>query len=225
MSKIDREAQCFYGISEVVLMENAGKAVAELVLEDFAHKLKNEKIAVLCGKGNNGGDGFVIARYLFNESPKAVVIYAPPATKIKKGPALTNYMIAKKMGIAIKPLSLFLKDVRKDRFTITVDALFGTGFKGVLEGVFSDLGEAVNSSKIKKRYAVDIPSGLDATTGKASRNSLAAAKTITFGLPKTGFYVQDGPFLSGKVIVKNICFPRRLLAPYLREKGNRAVEQ
>ncbi len=215
MSKIDRRAQSEFGIPEIVLMENAGRAVFDVILSSI-RSIKKQKIVVFCGKGNNGGDGFVVARYLANEDPAKLTVFTVDMTDIKLGPAYDNYNIVRNMGIDIKPL----KDLEEDEkqlkeYTISVDSIFGTGFKGELSGYYYELGKLVNRSKKMKRFAVDIPSGLDASTGKAAKNCFIAHKTITFGLPKKGFFAKDGPGVCGEVIVKNIGFPQSLLKPYM----------
>ena len=213
MSEIDRRAREEYGISETLLMKNAGRAVFDHIIADQG-PICTKKIAVFCGKGNNGGDGFVIARHLENESPGSTTIFAMDADGVKEGAANDNYVIAKEAGISIEPLERFLSDADcLEGYDIVVDALFGTGFRGELPEALSFAGKIINSSD-KPCYAVDVPSGLNATTGNASSNSLKAFKTITFGLPKTGFFAGDGPDICGEVIVVNIGFPEELLAEY-----------
>jgi len=209
MSEIDRKAREDYGIPEIVLMENAGRSVAECMLSDTG-PLQNERIAVFCGKGNNGGDGFVVARYLANESPEKLVVFVSDEKHIKEGSSSTNFHIIRRMGVSIAPLDFFLQDKHGEEFTVSVDSVFGTGFKGELPPEYAALGVKINASAMK-RYAVDVPSGLDATTGIASKNCLIADKTITFGLPKAGFYLEDGPSVCGQIIVRNIGFPKALL--------------
>ncbi|KJJ85376.1 carbohydrate kinase, YjeF-like protein [Candidatus Omnitrophus magneticus] len=208
MFEIERQAIDIYGIPTSVLMENAARCVAETILKDFRF-MKNERIAVLAGKGNNGGDGFAAARYLFNASPKSLTVFCPEASSIKSGTAKTNHDIIRKMGIEIKLLNEFLNEDIKN-FTICVDALFGIGFSGELLGDYALIGEKVNRSFLKC-YAVDVPSGLDASTGIASKNCLKSCKTITFGLAKTGFYSNDGPKVCGEILIKDIGFPKILL--------------
>ena len=214
MSEIDKRAQEEYGISAEDLMENAGKSVSEIVIKDAA-SMENENIAVFCGKGNNGGDGFVIARRLFRKNPKELIIFVFDQKKIKEGGAYNNYIKAKELGIKIKEVKDYIDDnrYRENYFTIGIDAVLGTGFSGKLRGFYNNLGKMINSSNFKM-YAVDIPSGLNATTGVASDNSLKAFKTVTFGLPKRGFFSEEGKNLCGEIIVKDIGFPEELLGEY-----------
>ncbi|MGD2279513.1 MAG: NAD(P)H-hydrate epimerase [Candidatus Omnitrophota bacterium] len=214
MSEIDRRAQEEYGIPQAVLMENAGRAVAEAILSETP-SIKDEKIACFCGKGNNGGDGFVLARLLAKELPARLTVYVSGAEKMKEGAARDNFLAAKEMKIEIKPFKDFLSPgTGPDEYTISVDAIFGTGFKGELPEEYKALGKALNASSLKK-YAVDIPSGLDSTTGIASEDCLRADKTITFGLSKQGFFLENGPKVCGEIIIRNVGFPEMLLNEYM----------
>jgi hydroxyethylthiazole kinase-like uncharacterized protein yjeF len=214
MAEIDKRSQEEYNIPQAVLMENAGQAVAEIVLSETL-SIKDEKIACFCGKGNNGGDGYVLARLLAKELPARLTVYAPDAEEIKRGAAYDNFLAAKELDIEIRPLEDFLSpEIGPGEYTISVDAIFGTGFKGELPEKYRALGKVLNASSLRK-YAVDIPSGLDSTTGVAAEGCLRADKTITFGLPKQGFYIEDGPIVCGEIIVKNVGFPEALLKEYM----------
>ncbi|MGB2601284.1 MAG: NAD(P)H-hydrate epimerase [Candidatus Omnitrophota bacterium] len=211
MAEIDRKAQEEYGIAQVDLMENAGRSVAEEILSDFG-SLREEKVAVLCGKGNNGGDGFVIARHLAEKEPQCLGVYITDPEGVRKGSALDNLQLIRGKKIDIRSMNEFVQE--EESFTLVIDAIFGTGFKGELTEELKRIAKKVTSSSARV-YAVDIPSGLNSTTGKASESSFKADKTVTFGLPKTGFYLEDGPALCGQIIVKDIGFPKVLLEEYL----------
>ena len=213
MSEIDRRAREEYGIAQAVLMENAGRSAAEEIAAGSS-SFEKERVALFCGKGNNGGDGFVIARYFADLKPAGLVVYATDPAGVRPGAALDNLNMIKKMGLDIRPVEDFIAPEVRDYPTIGVDALFGTGFRGQLPEACAAIGRKLNSSGVKV-YAVDVPSGLDATTGSAADNCIKALKTITFGLPKKGFYHNDGPGVCGEVVVKDIGFPRALLEPYL----------
>ncbi len=216
MSEIDRKAQEVYGIPQATLMENAGRSVAEEITKDLV-SLEKESIAIFVGKGNNGGDGFVAGRYLSEKTPRKLVIYTVSNEPPKSGAALKNFTKAKESGLIIRPVKDFLSLNENDiSFTIGIDAIFGTGFKGNLPTECESLGKKLNSSNIKI-YAVDIPSGLDATSGSAGENVPKAEITITFGLPKQGFFLKAGPNLCGEIITKDIGFPPKLLRPYLAD--------
>jgi NAD(P)H-hydrate epimerase len=213
MAEIDRRAQEEYGISQDVLMENAGLSVFETILSDTDF-ITDEKILIICGRGNNGGDGFVVARHLSEKSPPRLTVYASNPEKIKQGAASRNFQSIRDIGVEIRPAEDLIsgENILKE-YTISIDALFGTGFKGELPEEYSRLGEMLNSSGLK-RYAVDIPSGLDSQTGQVAKNCFKADKTITFGLPKKGFFLADGPKVCGEIIVKKIGFPETLLKEY-----------
>lgn len=213
MAEIDRRAQEEYGISQATLMENAGRSVAEVILSEDP-SIENERIAIICGKGNNGGDGFVIARLLAEKSPERLTVYVSDQEHIKQGAASGNFQAVLDMGIEMFPLKDLISEgkIAAD-YTIIVDALYGTGFKGEMPEEHSRIEAILNASN-PKRYAVDIPSGLDSTTGEAAKNCFKADKTITFGLPKKGFFSGNGPEVCGEIVVKDIGFPPSLLEEY-----------
>ncbi len=213
MAEIDERAQDEYGVSQELLMEHAGRSVAETLLSDSSD-IKNENILIFCGKGNNGGDGFVLARHLAEAGNNNIMIYVIDIENIKNGAACDNFLKIKEMGLDIRSLHDFevmSKEVLK--VTIVVDSIFGTGFKGELPDEITLIWEYFNAIDIK-RYAVDVPSGLNASTGEASKSCFRANRTISFGLPKKGFYLNDGPKVCGEVVVVDIGLPKELLAQY-----------
>ena len=139
-------------------------------------------------------------------------MYASDAENIREGAAKENYEKALELGLPIKRLEDFLEDVILPG-TVYIDAFFGTGFKGEIKGSYKDAIDVMNSLPAST-YAVDIPSGLNGTTGESSQTRVRASKTITFGLPKAGFFTGDGPGLCGEIIVERIGFPEKLLAEY-----------
>jgi len=213
MAEIDRRAQSEYGMPQSLLMENAGRSAAELIARDLS-PLKDEKVLVLCGKGNNGGDGFVIARYFAQLSPAKLTIYVTDLFNVRPGAALENLDKIKKMGLDIRPIEDLSASGGIGGFTVAVDALFGTGFRGELPENCRRAGEELRTSNIRT-YAIDVPSGLNATNGEAAEGCVEAFKTITFGLPKKGFYLNEGPRCCGEITVTDIGFPDALLEPYL----------
>ena len=213
MSEIDRKAQDEHGVAAAVLMENAGTVVAEHVISELS-SLKRKKIAIFCGKGNNGGDGFVIARHVEEEYPGSPVVFLIGELKNDGTCARDNYDMAIEAGVSMLPLTDFLSDETcREEFSALVDSIFGTGFHGELPLEVSQLGNIVNGLNIPC-YAVDVPSGLDATTGEGDKNCIKATQTITFGFPKTGFFKKDGPMVCGEIVVRNIGFPEELLDKY-----------
>jgi len=211
MRELDRKAIEEYKIPGIILMENAGRNVAEEVLKmlDDPHQAK---VAILCGKGNNGGDGFVVARHLHNHNISVgVFLVARISDILKDGDAGTNLQILLNMKIPlieifdIPGVNSSLKKL--NGYNILVDALFGTGLSGNVREPFKTLIGGVNSLN-KPIISVDIPSGLDCNTGKIIG---AATKTVTFAIAKKGFYLNDGPSYTGKVIVSDISIPRELI--------------
>ncbi len=180
-------------IPGIVLMENAGRSCAELV--KYQLKKANACVCIFCGTGNNGGDGFVIARHLINASMKVKVMICGDSSKIK-GDAKTNLDVLREMGQPVDELNLSDSnlDSRINIFTggvdIIVDAIFGTGLNGQLNEDYIRLIECINSQGTRI-LAVDIPSGLDCDTGHPLGASIKADWTITFAVMKKGF-VFDG---------------------------------
>lgn len=213
MSEIDRLAREEYGISQEYLMERAGSAVASTILHDNQTQ-KFSDVLVLCGKGNNGGDGFVTARLLYPEFGNRLRLYIPEPGSIKVGSSLMNFNRTQSIGIIPKELSSGLRelsDISKD--TLVVDALLGTGYHGAMVGEFGDIAEQVNSLGLRV-YSVDLPSGLDATTGDVLGKCFLAFKTITFALPKCGFYRGRGPSVCGEITIADIGIPEKLVKKF-----------
>ena len=210
MRQIDRKAQEVFGFPELLLMESAGRETAQLILEEF--RGKRETIAFFCGKGNNGGDGFVAARYLLQEIP--VVLFLIGEANDLKGPTKINFEILRRLHCPIHaiPQSQSLDEFlsRTAPLLLGVDALLGIGLKGEVREPYRGVIERMNAL-LCPFLAIDIPSGLCATTGRILGCCVKATQTITFGLPKTGFILGEGPQVTGKVIVRNIGYPKELL--------------
>lgn len=195
------------GIPGVVLMENAGRSCAEFILEKLKHK-KNSKVCIFCGTGNNGGDGFVIARHLRNSGVNVAVVICGDKNKIS-GDAKINLDILEKLGGHIEIIDLnnpqidrYVKDFAGDS-DIIADAIFGTGLSGQLSEQYKRLIEAINGLK-KKVLAVDIPSGLDCDTGIPLGAAIIADWTITFAAVKKGFLNEDAKNFTGQIFVASI---------------------
>jgi len=193
-------------IPGVVLMENAGRGAAEVIGGLFG---SIRRAAVFCGGGNNGGDGFVIARHLFNRGTSVqVVLCADPARL--KGDALVNYTICRQMQIPLSRLEVEKPRLLETVRTLTagcdviVDALFGTGLKGELAEPFIRLICGLNAQKLPM-VSVDIPSGLDCDTGLPLPISIEAVATVTFAGLKQGFVqTPDSRCATGRVYVASI---------------------
>lgn len=203
--ELDRRAAEEFGVPGIVLMENAGRGCAELLM-----KLNPEKkpIAVLCGPGNNGGDGFVIARHLDNHGWPLRVYGSQPTTIDSR----TNYDIVTKSYLAVADYPPALSP------GWVIDALFGTGLSRALSTPYSILVDLVNASG-NPVLAVDLPSGLDCDTGEPLGPTVRATHTATFVAPKKGFLNPKSKEWTGEVHVIDIGAPRVLVEQYRTVSG------
>jgi len=196
------------GIPGVVLMENAGRSCAELIKKELAGAA-NPKVCIFCGTGNNGGDGYVIARHLLNSGFEVVVVVCGDRNKIK-GDAKKNLDILEEMGQLIKQLNLKGSNIPGQVETFSanadmlVDSLFGTGLSGQLSDEYKQLIESINAQHCPI-LAVDIPSGLDCDTGKHLGAAIKANYTVTFVAVKKGFTSTNtaAPY-TGEIFVASI---------------------
>lgn len=195
------------GIPAVVLMENAGRSCAELI-EKKIPNVAGVKVCIFCGTGNNGGDGYVIARHLLNKGYNVVVVVAGDRNKIK-GEAKTNLDVLGAMGQAIGQVNPADADIADQIRTLTLDAglivdsLFGTGLEGRLRGGFQELIEAINAQNCPV-LAVDIPSGLDCDTGRPLGAAVKADYTVTFVAVKKGYSNPEAARYTGDIFIASI---------------------
>jgi hydroxyethylthiazole kinase-like uncharacterized protein yjeF len=182
MREVDRRT-IELGIPGIVLMENAGHRVVEFLEETFA-PLASHRIAILCGKGNNGGDGMVIARQLFTRiRPRALHVALAGDPAELKGDALANYRMLQVCGC---PVAREITPAMHEA-SIVIDALLGTGLKGPVTGPMLDWIRAINSGfPLAKVVAVDIPSGLESDAADTRGEVARADYTVTFTAPKVG---------------------------------------
>jgi hydroxyethylthiazole kinase-like uncharacterized protein yjeF len=204
MQEIDRKAITGMSIPGLALMENAGRLTYEMIVVHFG-SVHAKKIAVVCGKGNNGGDGFVVARYL-QENRAAVEIFLLCRKDEIKGDAAANLARAEKLGIAINEITEPSQFNLDDETYLIVDAIFGTGFQGEIKPPYDAIINRINESDIFVA-SVDCPSGLDGATGKISDPTVIADLTVTFGLPKIGQVLYPGKAFCGILEVVDIGFP------------------
>jgi len=194
------------GVPGVVLMENAGRSCAELIREKLSG-VAAPKVCIFCGTGNNGGDGYVIARHLINNGFKVVVVICGDRSKIK-GDAKINLDILERLGQRIEHLNLNA-DIAGQIKTFAegadmiVDAVFGTGLSGQLSDEYKRLIESINAQN-KPVLAVDIPSGLDCDTGRPLGAVVKAKYTVTFVALKKGFTEKASAEYTGQVFVASI---------------------
>jgi len=222
MRNLDRRAMEEFGISDDLLMENAGQAVYFVILKEFG--IKNKKFAIFCGIGNNGGDGLVVARKIHSNGGEATIFLLDDEAKFK-GIARRNFEIVSKMPIEISKVSSIesVKSAVLDSDAI-VDAIFGTGLTREVSGIYKDAIQLINESK-KTVFSVDIPSGINGDTGEVMGTAVKANYTITFGLPKIGNMLYPGYDRCGKLYVSHISFPPSLYnADSIKVEINNPIE-
>ena len=213
---VDRLASEEFGLSGLVLMENAGRGVADVLCGlGIAGP-----VVICCGKGNNAGDGFVIARHLdLRGHPVRVLLWAEPAELT--GEAEMNFHILKKTTV---PIEIFgnrhnpecLAKLLADAAWI-VDALLGTGARGEPRPPLDAVIDQLNAAAAPK-LAIDLPSGLDCDTGIAARHTIRAAQTCTFVTAKPGFFVPGAEQYVGRLHVLDIGAPRQVIEKVLAGK-------
>lgn len=216
MRNLDKSAIEEFGITQELLMENAGEAAYFTILKEFG--VKDKKFIVFCGIGNNGGDGLVVARKIHSAGGEALVFILGDEGKFK-GSAKKNFEIVSKLPIEIKHVGS-LKSLKAEvsHCDAIVDALFGTGLARSVESLYKDVIQLINGSG-KKVFSIDIPSGVNGNTGKIMGEAVKADYTITFGLPKVGNVLYPGYENCGKLYVTHISFP-----PSLYNKDSLKVE-
>jgi hydroxyethylthiazole kinase-like uncharacterized protein yjeF len=196
------------GVPGVVLMENAGRSCAELAKEKLAG-VDRPKVCIFCGTGNNGGDGYVIARHLLNAGMGVRIVLCGAREKVR-GDAQVNLEILERLGHAAEPLdpgaenlSTYVRVYAGDA-DLVVDALFGTGLHGELNREFQSLIETINDLS-RPILAVDIPSGLDCDAGTPLGTAIRAKYTVTFVAMKQGFLASAAATrYTGEVYVASI---------------------
>ncbi len=200
--EVDRRAIEDYGISGLVLMENAGRGVADKLCEFGV----SGQVVICCGKGNNGGDGFVIARHLDLRGVAVhVLVFANPAELT--GDAAANYRILEKCGVSIDVLAGDIDVAAIDRQLAAaewiVDALLGTGATGEPRPPY-DLAIARINASGRPVVAVDLPSGLDCDTGIPAKHTIHAQHTCTFVAAKPGFFAAGADRFTGQLHLLDI---------------------
>lgn len=212
MNHLDRETIETYGLPGMVLMEQAALRAVELLSHRF-NGLKGKNIIIFAGKGNNGGDGLAMARLLENGGAHVTLFLLCQPEELA-GDALTNYRILHGFGIKVHLLAdekdLQKADIALMRTDIIVDAIFGTGFKGTAGGIIGQVINLINNSGLPV-VSLDLPSGLEADSGKISGPCVKAWTTITFGLPKLGLILEPGASYVGELWWGDISLPRQLV--------------
>lgn len=212
MRELDRRAMEVLGLSGIVLMENAGRSVVDAVERRWG-SVGGKAVVVCCGKGNNGGDGFVIARHLANRGARVEVWLLALLNEVK-GDAGVNLQVAQRGGVPVHELTdgggiLALRS-RVERADLVVDALLGTGLTGPAQGLTAEAIEAINGSG-RPVVAVDLPSGLSSDLGELLGPTIKADLTVTFAALKRGLLLYPGALQAGTVEVGDLGIPSSLL--------------
>lgn len=219
MKELDHIADVEYGLDASILMENAGRASAQAIIDRYPDAGKQTEILVFAGKGNNAGDAFVVARRLLCFE-RRVRVFHLENEKGYRGATLKNYDILKRMKAKmtlisdISELQAFFAS-SPGPFTI-IDGLLGTGLKGALEGIFYDIVEMINALKCQEVIALDIPSGVSGDTGAVLGTSIQASMTVSLGFPKIGHFLPPGAAKRGELFNLDISLP-----PRFRKEGNK----
>jgi NAD(P)H-hydrate epimerase len=202
MSRIDRRTTERFGIPSIVLMENAALAVVDAI---FQHYPDIDRAALVCGTGQNGGDGFAIARHLENRGVVPVILIAGDRARIQ-GDALTNLQICERLGIPIHDVHDEGDLAYAAGADLIVDALFGTGLNRAPEGIYADVIRGMGDLRIPI-IAVDLPSGANASSHETFEPCVQAEVTVTFAAPKICHVFEPAALYCGEVIVADISIP------------------
>jgi hydroxyethylthiazole kinase-like uncharacterized protein yjeF len=222
MRAMDRMAIEKFGIAAELLMENAGHAAYFALRNEFG--VRDKRFLIFCGLGNNGGDGFVLARKIHASGGDVQVVLLGSPAKYR-GPAKMNFEIIDRLPIEIWELEELgaVREAIQD-CDLIVDAIFGTGLSRDVEGLYREVIELINASH-KPVLSIDIPSGVHGDTGKIMGAAVKADLTVTFGLPKLGNMLHPGYELGGKLFVSHISFPPSLhQSESLKVEINKAIE-
>ncbi len=207
MRKLDHEAINAYGFMEELLMENAGIAAFSMISQ--THSIADSTFAVICGTGNNGGDGLVVARKLISMDGRVLVAIVGDAMRFRDSARL-NYDIMNKIANHVYAITRTdqVQDLINQSDCI-IDALLGTGLDRDVDGIYAEIIDLINQSG-KSVISLDIPSGINGNTGAVMGRAVKATHTISFGLPKIGNILYPGFQHCGKLYVSHISFPPAL---------------
>jgi hydroxyethylthiazole kinase-like uncharacterized protein yjeF len=219
MRQIDETADKEFGLEAFILMENAGRAAAQIMLEDYPNSGRDTEILIFAGKGNNAGDAFAVARRLICLERKVRIFHLSPENAYR-GAVLKNFDILKrmkaKMTLLESPADLqeFFNS-SKGPYTI-IDGILGTGLKGQLEGIYYEVVEMINHVGAQEVISLDIPTGVSGDTGNIHGTSVQSNLTISFGFPKMGHFLPPGAGRRGELVNVDISLP-----PKFRKEGDK----
>ncbi|MCM8817986.1 MAG: NAD(P)H-hydrate epimerase [Candidatus Omnitrophica bacterium] len=203
---IEKETREKFGIDQLILMENAGRETFYEIKKEIKN-YKEKRFFIFSGKGNNGGDGFVLARYLFNNNVNVKVYHFGREEELTRISSI-NFNIIKKLKVDISYIDeLKLNNLKFKKEDIVVDAILGIGIKGEITGKMREIIEFINENS-KYTVSIDIPSGLDADTGNIYGVCVKSNLTVSMGFLKKGFFINEGPKYTGKIKVIDIGFPK-----------------
>jgi len=208
MYKIEEKGHSVLGMRRFLMMENAGHGIADYIIGQFK-KLKNKQVTVVCGMGNNGGDGFVAARHLAGYGAKITVILLGDPADLKSEEAKMNWAIIDKMASVEKITGKQITEDAKKRIKkadIVLDGVFGTGIRSDIKEPHATAIDLMNKSNAFI-LAIDVPSGLDPNTGKIHDLCVKADATITFHRLKVGLATKQAKKYTGPIHVERIGIP------------------
>jgi NAD(P)H-hydrate epimerase len=218
MRELDRISEQDYGIDSILLMENAGRAAAQILLESLPRAGDQTEILVFAGKGNNAGDAFVVARRLISLDRRVRVFHLDNGSQYR-GATLRNFEILKKMKAKLTPIESIGEIEEFFRTTngpfTAVDGILGTGLKGDIEGIFYDVVRLINDH-VEEIVSLDIPTGVSGDTGAVRGAAIQATLTVSFGFPKLGHFLPPGAGRRGKLVNVDISLP-----PRFRKEGDK----
>ena len=218
MRKLDSIAETEYGVDATLLMENAGRASAQVLIEKFQKAGKNSEILVFAGKGNNAGDAFVIARRLMCLERKVRIFHLVEGNEYK-GAAKKNFDILQKMKAKLVHLDSGIElegfFANSNGQYLAIDGIIGTGLKTKLEGIYYDVVEVLNRN-VREIVALDIPTGVHGDTGAVLGTAIQASLTISYGFPKLGHFLPPGASKRGRLVNVDISLP-----PKFRKEGDK----
>jgi len=212
MREADRRTIQDIGIPSLVLMENACRQAVAAMEAAFAD-LTERRVAVLCGRGNNGGDGFVVARTLIQRGVDVSVFLIGQVSEVR-GDARTNLEVLGRLGLTVVEISdsqaweLHFSEISD--CTLIVDAIFGTGLNAPIAGLLETVVADVNASGIPV-VAIDLPSGLSADSHEPIGDSIDAAMTVTLAAPKLALVLPPAETRAGDIVIADIGIPSEVI--------------